>query len=75
MKRTESLNIRITPDTRKQLDELAELWNITITQVVDRLIYAEWCKSTKVGQKKIKEVMETLGTFKRQFEELTNGEK
>ena len=73
MKRSENLNIRITPETRKQLDELADLWNIGITQVIDRLIYAEWCKSTKVGQQKIKEVMETLGTFQKQFEDIANG--
>lgn len=71
--KTESLNIRIAPETMSQIDDLCEVWGLTKTAVIERLVYGEWCKSTEIGKAKIQEVMKQFGLLQKQVEALTNG--
>lgn len=71
--KTESLNIRIAPETLSQIEDLCKVWGLTKTAVIERLVYGEWCKSTEIGQAKIQEVMKQFGLLQKQVEALTNG--
>lgn len=73
--KTETLTIRMTPEMKDQLNELCGTWGLTKTQVIERLVYGEWCKSTEIGKAKIKEAMETFGVLQKQIEGLTNAIK
>jgi len=55
-KKVDRLSIRVTPEFSKKLDDLSELWGINKTSVITRLVYAEWQRSTTMGQKELKEL-------------------
>ena len=70
--KTEALNIRITEETLKQLNELCSIWNLTKTQCIERLIYAEFMKSTEIGKQRLEEVAKAFGIIQQQVEILNH---
>lgn len=67
--KTETVHIRITQETMDHLNDLASMWGLKKTAVIERLINGEWLKSTDIGQQKIQELMDTFGVFQKQVEE------
>lgn len=63
-KKTERLNIRVTPEFTQKLTDLSKLWGINKTSVLSRLVFLEWQRSTDVGKKEIADALN-------QFEGLT----
>ncbi len=80
MKKTETITMRMDPETIAQLDELSKVWKLNKTQCVVRLISSEWLRTTETGKEKIAQIMETFGTYQntldalnKQIGELNNG--
>lgn len=71
--KTEALNVRLTPETLTQLNELCKTWGLTKTQCIERLIYGEYLKSTEIGQERLNEVAKAFNIIQKQTEVLMNG--
>lgn len=54
------LTIRITEDLSEQLNELCKTWKMNKTQVIERLIYGEYIRSTEMGKEQIQNVLSDL---------------
>ena len=61
--KTQRLTIRCNEEFENQLSELCVLYNLNKTQVLERLVNAEWLRTTKKGQAKIKQVQELFNTM------------
>lgn len=75
--KTDRLTIRCSQEFNEKLTALADLWHINRTQVLERLVYAEWLKSTEMGHEKIKELQDVFGNFQNALNEIEvsmNGE-
>lgn len=60
MPKTKYLTVRINDDIEMQLKELCKTWKLNKTQVIERLIYGEYIRSTEMGKENIQEVLSTL---------------
>ena len=60
MAKNKYLTIRVNDDIDMQLHELCTTWGLNKTQVIERLIYGEYVRSTQVGKEQIQSVLNDL---------------
>lgn len=63
MMKTKYLTVRINDDIEMQLKELCSTWHLNKTQVIERLIYGEYIRSTQVGKEQIQSVLNDLSNL------------
>lgn len=63
--KTEKLTLRVKKNFIEQLDELCDVYGMTKTGVIERLVFGEYMRVTEKGKNEIKSILN-------QFETLSN---
>lgn len=76
-KKTDRLNIRVTPEFTQKLEELAKTWGLSKTSTLTRLVYTEWQRTTEMGRKEIADVINQFQILQDKITKVTepNNEK
>lgn len=75
MAKTKYLTVRINDDIEMQLNELCKTWQLNKTQVIERLIYGEYIRSTQMGKQNIQEVLSSLTNLNEKLQRLNENVK
>lgn len=75
MNKASTLSIRVNEDFKKQLNELCKTWKMNKTQVIEKLVYAEYIRSTEVGKEQIQSVLADLTNLNEKLQRLSNGKE
>lgn len=75
MPKTKYLTVRINDDIEMQLNELCKTWQLNKTQVIERLIYGEYIRSTQMGKENIQEVLSSLTNLNEKLQRLNENVK
>lgn len=66
--KTEKLTLRVNKNFIDQLDELCEVYGMTKTGVIERLVFGEYMRVTERGQNEIKNILSQFQTLQNALE-------
>ena len=68
--KTEKLTLRVSPEFIEQLEALCDVYEMSKTGMIERLVYGEYMRSTERGQEQIKNILNQFATLQNTLEQV-----
>ena len=69
MGKNNRLDIRVNEEFMNKIDELCRVYQCNRTQLIERLVFTEWSRSTSAGMEELQNLVQNINSVTTQMKE------